>query len=94
MLAYSSGNHAQGIAAVSNQLKIRATIIMPKDAPRLKIKNTQSYGANVIFYDRTKESREEIGEKLQKEKSLKLIKPYDDPFVIAGQGSLLSLIHI
>ncbi len=88
VLAYSSGNHAQGIAAVSNQLKIQATIIMPKDAPRLKIKNTQSYGANVVFYDRIKESREEIGEKLQKEKNLKLIRPYDDPFVIAGQGSL------
>ena len=88
VLAYSSGNHAQGIAAVANQLKIEATIIMPKDAPRLKIKNTQSYGANVIFYDRIKESREEISEKLQKEKNLKLIRPYDDPFVIAGQGSL------
>ena len=88
VLAYSSGNHAQGIAAVSNQLKIRATIIMPQDAPRLKIKNTQSYGANVVFYDRIKESREEIGEKLQKEKNLKLIRPYDDPFVIAGQGSM------
>ena len=88
VLAYSSGNHAQGIAAVANQLKIQATIIMPKDDPRLKIKNTQSYGANVVFYDRIKESREEIGEKLQKEKSLKLIRPYDDPFVIAGQGSL------
>ena len=88
VLAYSSGNHAQGIAAVSNELKIQATIIMPKDAPRLKIKNTQSYGADVVFYDRIKESREEIGEKLQKEKSLKLIRPYDDPFVIAGQGSL------
>ena len=61
---------------------------MPKDAPRLKIKNTQSYGANVIFYDRIKESREEIGAKLQKEKNLTLIRPYDDPFVIAGQGSL------
>ena len=88
VIAYSSGNHAQGIAAVANQLKIQATIIMPKDAPRLKIKNTQSYGANVVFYDRIRESREEIGEKLQKEKNLKLIKPYDDPFVIAGQGSL------
>ena len=75
VLAYSSGNHAQGIAAVANQLKIQATIVMPKDAPRLKIKNTQSYGANVIFYDRIKESREEIGEKLQKEENLKLYDP-------------------
>ena len=49
VLAYSSGNHAQGIAAVANELKIKATIIMPKDAPRLKIKNTQSYGADVVF---------------------------------------------
>ena len=88
VLAYSSGNHAQGIAAVAKQLKIEATIIMPKDAPRLKIKNTKSYGANVILYEQIKESREEIGEKLQKEKNLKLIRPYDDPFVIAGQGSL------
>ena len=88
VLAYSSGNHAQGIASVASQVGIEATIIMPTDAPKLKIKNTKSYGAKVILYDRVKESREEIGIRLEKDRKLKLIKPYDDPFIIAGQGTL------
>jgi threonine dehydratase len=88
VLAYSSGNHAQGVASVAQQLGIRATIIMPIDAPKLKIKNTKAYGAEVVFYDREKESREDIGCRLEKDMKLKLIKPYDDPFIIAGQGTL------
>ena len=88
VLAYSSGNHAQGIASVASQLGINATIIMPNDAPKLKIRNTRAFNAEVILYDRANEVREEIGAKLEKKRNLKLIKPYDDPFIIAGQGTL------
>ena len=87
VVAYSSGNHAQGIAAAAMIQKIPAVIVMPKDAPRMKIENTLSYGADVIFYDRMTEVREDIGERIAKEKNLKLIRPYDDPLVIAGQGT-------
>lgn len=88
VLAYSSGNHAQAIASVASQLGINATIIMPNDAPKLKIRNTKALDAEVILYDRVREVREEIGIKLEKKRNLKLIKPYDDPFIIAGQGTL------
>ena len=87
VVAYSSGNHAQGIAAAAMIQKVPAVIIMPKDAPRIKIENTLSYGADVIFYDRLTEVREDIGQRIAKERNLKLIRPYDDPLVIAGQGT-------
>ena len=87
VVAYSSGNHAQGVAAAAKGHKVPATIVMPKDAPRMKIENTLSYGAEVVFYDRTKQSREEIGERIAEEKNLQLVRPYDDPLVIAGQGT-------
>ena len=88
VLAYSSGNHAQGIAAVAKRFNSPAIIIMPSDAPKLKIKNTKLMGAEVILYDRSKHSREDIGEKISFERGLMLIKPYDDSLVIAGQGTL------
>lgn len=88
VVAFSSGNHAQGVARASSLLGIDATIIMPSDAPKMKIDNTRALGANVLLYDRAKESREEIGEKLRQETGATLVKPYDDPYVIAGQGTL------
>ncbi len=88
VITYSSGNHAQGIAAVAEFFSCPALVIMPSDAPKLKIENTKSYGAEVILYSRSKESREDIGISIAKNRGLTLIKPYDDEKVIAGQGTL------
>jgi threonine dehydratase len=88
VLAYSSGNHAQGVAYAASQLGIKASIIMPKDAPEMKIGNTRAYGAEVILYDRYSESREEIGQRIAAETGATLVRPYDDPGVIAGQGTI------
>ncbi len=88
VIAYSSGNHAQGVALAAQLFGIKATIIMPKDAPALKIANTKGYGAKVVLYDRFGESREEIGRKLAAETDAVLVPPYDDPHVMAGQGTL------
>lgn len=88
VLAYSSGNHAQGIAAAAAMLRAPAVIIMPDDAPALKKDNTRAYGAEVVEYDRAGgASREALGERLTHNRGLHLIKPYDDPFVISGQGT-------
>jgi len=88
VVAYSSGNHAQGVAAAAAIIGLPATIIMPEDAPRLKIDNTRAYGAKIITYNRFAENREEIGQTLAYKRNLTLIKPYDDPLVIAGQGTV------
>ncbi len=87
VIAFSSGNHAQGVAHAAALHRTPATIIMPSDAPALKIANTKAYGAEVVLYDREAESREEIGLSLSEERGLTLIKPYDEPQVIAGQGT-------
>jgi threonine dehydratase len=87
VLTYSSGNHAQAIALSAKLAGIRAAIIMPKDAPELKVRATQGYGGEVIFYDRYTENREEIGARLAKERGMTLVPPYDHPDVIAGQGT-------
>lgn len=87
VLAYSSGNHAQGVALAAKLYGVPAAIIMPTDAPVLKLRNTAEYGAEVVPYDRRNESREEIGARLSAERGYTLVKPYDDPFVIAGQGT-------
>ncbi|MGF1445790.1 MAG: threonine/serine dehydratase [Pikeienuella sp.] len=88
VLAYSSGNHAQGVAHAAEELGIPAVIVMPKDAPALKIKATRAYGAEVVLYDRAGgESREEIGEALAAERGLALVRPFDEPLVMAGQGT-------
>ena len=87
VLAYSSGNHAQGVALAAQRHDIPATIIMPSDAPQVKIANTRAYGAEVILYDRATEDRDAIGARLTAERSLTLIKPFDDAQVIAGQGT-------
>ncbi|MBM9593084.1 threonine/serine dehydratase [Rhodobacteraceae bacterium MCCB 386] len=87
VIAYSSGNHAQGVALAARMHGVPAVIVMPSDAPALKIANTRALGAEVITYDRAGESREEIGEALAGERGLTLIRPYDEPQVIAGQGT-------
>ena len=87
VIAYSSGNHAQGVALAAQELGSNAVIIMPSDAPALKIVNTRALGAEVILYDRETEDRDEIGDRLSSERGLTLIKPFDNPDVIAGQGT-------
>ncbi|MEM9897991.1 MAG: threonine/serine dehydratase, partial [Pseudomonadota bacterium] len=87
VVAWSSGNHAQGVAAAAQILGIRAAIVMPEDAPKIKIENTRAYGAEVIFYDRYKESRERIGASLAEERGAVLVPSYDDPAIMAGQGT-------
>lgn len=87
VIAYSSGNHAQGVALSAKLLGIPATILMPEDSPAIKLNNTRGYGAKVITYDRYHQSREEIGEKIAKDGKLTLVKPYDNYFVISGQGT-------
>ncbi len=88
VVAFSSGNHAQGVAAAASLLDIDATIIMPADAPAIKLANTRAYGATVVTYDRYSENREEIGNALAKEKGAVLVAPYDDRYVMAGQGTI------
>ena len=88
VVAYSSGNHAQGVAAAAEYFKVPSVIVMPKDAPSIKLENTRGLGGEVILYDRYKESREKIGEKLAEDRKLSLVKPYDDYDIIAGQGTL------
>ena len=88
VIAYSSGNHAQGVAYAAAQHGTSSVIIMPSDAPQLKIENTRALGAEVVLYDRATESREEIGEALAAQRGLTLIRPYDEPQVIAGQGTV------
>ncbi len=88
VLAFSSGNHAQGVALAAREFGVPAVIVMPNDAPALKIANTRALGAEVVLYDRPGgESREEVGEALRSKRGLTLIKPYDEPEVIAGQGT-------
>ncbi|MCB1640075.1 MAG: threonine/serine dehydratase, partial [Thiothrix sp.] len=88
VVAYSSGNHAQGVAAASQALGVSATIVIPRDAPALKIDHTRRYGARVILYDRHTESREAIGEEIARTEGRILVPPYDDADVIAGQGTV------
>jgi len=87
VLAFSSGNHAQAVAIAARLLGTSATILMPEDAPPAKLDATRGYGAEIVSYDRWKDSREEIGSSLAAERGLALVKPYDDPLVMAGQGT-------
>jgi threonine dehydratase len=88
VVAFSSGNHAQGVAAAARLFGIKATIVMPADAPAIKRRNTESYGATVVAYDRFGEDREVVAAKIQAETGATLVKPYDDPGIIAGQGTI------
>jgi threonine dehydratase len=87
VVTWSSGNHAQGVAAAAQQLGIPALIVMPSDAPTIKIANTRGYGAEVELYDRFGQSREEIGTRIAKDRGATIVAPYDEPRVIAGQGT-------
>lgn len=87
VVAFSSGNHAQGIALSARLLGIPATIVMPHDAPAAKVAATRGYGADVVIYDRYTEDREAIGRRLANERGFTLIPPYDHPDVLAGQGT-------
>ncbi|HUZ97754.1 MAG TPA: threo-3-hydroxy-L-aspartate ammonia-lyase [Gaiellaceae bacterium] len=87
VLAYSSGNHAQAVAIAARLLGTSATIVMPEDAPPAKLAATLGYGAEVVSYDRWNEDREEIGRRLAEERGVELVRPYDDPLVMAGQGT-------
>jgi len=87
VVAFSSGNHAQGIALSAKILGMPATIVMPHDAPAAKVAATRGYGANVVTYDRYTEDRETIGRRLANEQGLTLIPPYDHPDVLSGQGT-------
>jgi len=88
VIAYSSGNHAQGVAFAAREHGINSVIVMPGDAPKLKIDNTKALGAEIILYDRATEDRDAISAKLANERGLTLIKPFDNDLVIAGQGTI------
>lgn len=88
VVAYSSGNHAQAVARAASRRGMRAVIVMPADAPALKIEGTRSYGAEVVTYDRYSESRETIGNAIAKDRNAELIRPFEDVRVIAGQGTI------
>tara|TARA_R110000787_G_scaffold92078_9_gene193833 strand:+ start:190 stop:1179 length:990 start_codon:yes stop_codon:yes gene_type:complete len=87
VVAFSSGNHAQAVAAVSGFFGIAATIVMPSDAPAMKIEATRNYGATVILYDRFTESREDIAAEIVSGQGATLVPPFDHPLIIAGQGT-------
>jgi threonine dehydratase len=88
VVAYSSGNHAQGVAAAAALLGMPAVIVMPSDAPAIKVANTRADGAEIVFYDRYTESREAIAVRIASERGAELLPPYDDARVIAGQGTI------
>lgn len=88
VVAWSSGNHAQGVAAAAALLHIPATIVMPADAPVIKMENTRRWGASVVTYDRITEDREAIGRRIAAERNAVIVPPYDDPHIIAGQGTV------
>ena len=87
VIAFSSGNHAQGVALAARLHGVPSVIVMPEDAPALKIANTRALGAEVVLYDRVNEDRDALGAQLAEERGLTLIKPFDNPYVIAGQGT-------
>ena len=88
VVAYSSGNHAQGVAAAARLLGMPAVIVMPADAPRPKRERTRSLGAEVVLYDRAREDRQAIAQDIAQKRHAALVPPYDDPLVIAGQGTI------
>ncbi len=88
VVAFSSGNHAQGVALAAQRLGIAATIVMPADAPAVKVEGTRAAGARIVFFDRATESREEIGARLAREQGATLVPSFDDVDVIEGQGTI------
>jgi threonine dehydratase len=88
VVAFSSGNHAQGVAIAAKRLGVPAVIVMPADAPKVKVDATRGHGAEIIFYDRLTESREEIAEKLAQERGAVVVPSFDDVAIVAGQGTV------
>lgn len=88
VVAFSSGNHAQGVAAAARRLGVPALIVMPSDAPKMKLDNTRALGADIHLYDRFAESREEIAARIASERGAILVPSYDDRAIIAGQGTV------
>src|SRR6478736_3106287 len=88
VVAYSSGNHAQGVAAAARLLGMRATIVMPADAPKPKRERTATLGAEIVLYDRNTEDRAAIAKRIVAERGATLVPPYDDPLIIAGQSTI------
>jgi threonine dehydratase len=88
VVAYSSGNHAQGVAAAAKLLGMPATIVMPSDAPVAKRRRTEAHGAEVVAYDRTREDRAAIAARIVVDRGATLVPPYDDPLIVAGQGTI------
>jgi threonine dehydratase len=88
VVACSSGNHAQGVAAAATLRGLKSTIVMPADAPRMKIERTRAFGGEVVAYDRAKEDRDAIARRLCEERNAAYVHPFDDPQVIAGQGTV------
>lgn len=94
VVAFSSGNHAQGVAAVAKLFGIPATIVMPADAPKAKIEGTKSHGAKIVTYDRHTGDREAIAAEIVAKTNATMVKPFDDPAIVAGQGTVgLELIR-
>src|SRR5438309_8020832 len=87
VVAFSSGNHAQGVAAAARLLDMPAVIVMPADAPRPTRERTAALGAEVVLYDRAREDRQAIAEEIARTRNAVLVPPYDDPQIIAGQGT-------
>lgn len=87
VVAYSSGNHAQGVAAAARLLGVPATILMPSDAPAIKMQNTRAHGVEVIPYARGQQSRETLAARIAAERGATIVPPYEDPYIIAGQGT-------
>jgi threonine dehydratase len=88
VVAFSSGNHAQGVAAAAKLLGMPAVIVMPTDAPRLKRERTAAMGAEIVTYDRVRDDREAIGREIAQKRGAVLVPPFDDPLIIAGQGTV------
>src|SRR5690606_37206593 len=85
IVAFSSGNHAQSVALAAKWLGIKATIVMPCDAPRVKLRRTEAWGAEIVLYEREREDREQIAVRIAEERGAAVVPPFDDPDVIAGQ---------
>jgi threonine dehydratase len=88
VVGWSSGNHAQGLAEAARLLGVRATVVMPADAPALKVANTRASGAEIVLYDRLKDSREEIGQDIARKSGATVVPPYDHLWILTGQGTV------
>jgi threonine dehydratase len=88
VVAFSSGNHAQGVAAAAALFGVPAVIVMPSDAPRAKLEGTRALGAEIVLYNRLQDDREAIASELCRQRAATLVKPFDDPFIVAGQGTV------